>query len=100
MIDLQPRNILVELEDYDEAVNEYLSDSAEPSVSTPVESGTSSASELPGSPSPILSTKAFKTPLITKMEQIHIRIIDFGEGMCTQYSPKEHHVRNITQSYH
>ncbi|KAL9117358.1 MAG: hypothetical protein Q9187_006107, partial [Circinaria calcarea] len=77
--DLQPKNILLELEDYEEAISHYLSDSAEPSLSTPAQNESSSASELGSNHSPVLPTKALETPLTTKMKQVHIRIIDFGE---------------------
>ncbi|KAL9106518.1 MAG: hypothetical protein Q9187_008548, partial [Circinaria calcarea] len=77
--DLQPKNILLELEDYEEAISHYLSDSAEPSLSTPAQNESSSASELSSNHSPVLPTKALETPLSTKMKQVHIRIIDFGE---------------------
>lgn len=64
--DLMPTNILLELENPDNAVSQYLADNPQ---RTSINGNTITPLR-----------EVIKTPLISEMDKPHIRIIDFGVG--------------------
>lgn len=68
-IDLKPTNILLELENPQENVSTYISE-------TPPRMIEKDGGYVP-------AREVIRTPLITEMREPHIRIIDFGVGRCS-----------------
>ena len=84
-IDLKPSNILLELENAEEATTKYLSNTSPRLSSEPNRELDTSVSDAMGSPPVIPLREVVTTPLISEMERIHVRIIDFGVCMYSSF---------------
>lgn len=81
-IDLKPTNILLELDNSEDAVTEYLSTTSPRLLKG---SGTEQLNShvVPSEVSAIPLREIIPTPLITLMKKIHVRIVDFGVCMLS-----------------
>lgn len=75
MADLKPSNILLELDDSEAVVSRYLEQTLIRTTET--DADTSSDGAKIATPLSEVTT----TPLISEMDNIRVRIIDFGVGM-------------------
>ncbi|KAI9733548.1 MAG: hypothetical protein M1834_003149 [Cirrosporium novae-zelandiae] len=76
--DLKPSNILLKLENVEEVITKYLSKTSPRLLPEPDKKLDTPNTHTTGSPAVVPLREIITTPLITKIEKIHIRIIDFG----------------------
>lgn len=75
MVDLKPSNVLLELDDSEVVVSRHLEQTLIRTTETDADIGSEEA---------VIATplsEVITTPLISEMDNIRVRIIDFGVGM-------------------